>query len=587
MPIARFFAFGKKQSVAPIVSAEVTVTVKRTVVSAATNTHDEESKHLEALLDAAHDPGSFAVNSYVRMPASSLNIQEVFFDDANDLVNFSKTLPHVKAVTYGQPITPLRVGLRDFRAVKKLGSGASGVVYLAKHNGSNKLFAIKKMEKEFLDAAAVGMLVHEQRALRAVRGDACALQLEASFHDAENFYLITAFYAGGDLRGQMDKCGKLQPYHALFYTANLVLALKYIHAHGIIHRDIKPENILLDAGGYPVLGDFGISKHFELTPGAIQAETNPFWSSLAPSSPTRTTTRTSFDTQLSCGTPAYCAPELFTGGAPYSFEIDFWALGVTVFEMLCGRKPFLDVFDLDAVEKSVRHDAVVFKMGEEVELYAQLFIFHFMQKDPKERLIGDAMMGHKYFQEIDWARLARREITAPWTPNTAAVMAEVTAAERDNLCFTLVGADKVVPDPFPYYSFQAPGAFVNVPKDTRAESSAASISSTVFAVKPSAPVAPAARLLSRLRKLVSPLSAAAAAHHRSLATPSPESLASPISPCSSSSSSSSSTASSSRSRSSFRSQLSATFENLKTPITRAIPVSPSSSGTLRRLMKKF
>ncbi|KAA1475446.1 kinase-like protein [Dentipellis sp. KUC8613] len=405
MPIARFFSFGKKQSVVPLVSAEVTVTVKRNVnvVSAATNTdtntRDEETKHLEALLDAAHDPGFLRVNSYVRMPPSALNIQEVFFDKADDLVNFSKALPHTKAVRYGTPITPLSTGLRDFRAIKKLGSGASGVVYLAKHTGDNKLYAIKKMEKEFLDAAAMGMLVHEQRALRAVRGDACVLQLEASFHDAENFYLVTAFYAGGDLRGQMDKCGKLQPYHALFYTANLILALKYIHAHGIIHRDIKPENILLDAGGYPVLGDFGLSKHFELTPGAIQAETNPFWSSLAASSPTRTTARTNFDTQLSCGTPAYCAPELFAG-APYSFAVDFWALGVTVFEMLCGRKPFRDVLDLDAVEKSVCHDAVVFKFGEEVEFYAQLFIFHVLQKDPKERLSGDAMMGHKYFQEM-------------------------------------------------------------------------------------------------------------------------------------------------------------------------------------------
>ncbi|TFY51412.1 hypothetical protein EVG20_g11011, partial [Dentipellis fragilis] len=220
----------------------------------------------------------------------------------------------------------------------------------------------------------------------------------------------------------------------------------------------------------------------------------------------------------------------------------------------------------------------------------QLFIFHVLQKDPKERLSGDAMMGHKYFQEMSVISSGscagidafRQRLGALGPPRDHGTLdAQHCGRHGRSDCR---GARRSL-----LHARRRPGAFVNVPKDTRAESPATSISSTVSAVKTSAPAAPAARLLSKLRKLVSPLSAAASAHHRGLATPSAESLASPVSPCSSSSSSSSSssTASSSRSRSSFRSQLSATFENLRTPVTRAIPVSHSSSGTLRRLMKKF
>ncbi|KAA1468989.1 kinase-like protein, partial [Dentipellis sp. KUC8613] len=284
-----------------------------------------------------------------------------------------------------QAVEPSPVGLQDFMAVKKLGFGDSGVVYLVKHKLSNKLFAIKKMEKEFLDSDAIEMLLQEQRALLKVRDRAGLLRLEASFHDSECFYHVTQFLAGGDLRGQMSKCGRLRPRHALFYTANLILALEMLHGLGIVHRDLKPENIFIDADGYPVIGDLGMSKHRSFTsrPPSLQD-------------------------QSGCG--VYSAPEIFLGKS-YSFEVDFWALGVMLFEMLCGRKPFSDGFD--GLRESVLHDPVVFTPRDRVDIHTQIFVFHVLQKDPKDRLSPGAMKRHKYFRGIDWGRLAHREIGAP------------------------------------------------------------------------------------------------------------------------------------------------------------------------------
>ncbi|TFY81512.1 hypothetical protein EWM64_g2499 [Hericium alpestre] len=242
------------------------------------------------------------------LPARASDLQDVHFVDPMDFVGFSKALPHARPVQYGQAQSadaktassltftlasppklpsavtePLslataaaapKVALQDFSAIKKLGSGASGVVYLVRNDLTQKLFALKKMEKEFLDPEAIGRLVQEQRMLRKVRGRDNVVGLEASFHDQQNFFLVMPFLAGSDMRTELHRCGRFQTQLVAFYAAQIMLGLD------TIHRDIKPENLLFNAAWNVRICDFVISKQFETIPGDIQRETYPLWTAL-------------------------------------------------------------------------------------------------------------------------------------------------------------------------------------------------------------------------------------------------------------------------------------------------------------------
>ncbi|TFY83265.1 hypothetical protein EWM64_g750 [Hericium alpestre] len=206
--------------------------------------------HLETLYDAAHDPKFLDARRCIMLPARASDLQDVHFVDPMDFVGFSKALPHARPVQYGQAqsadaktassltftlasppkppsavIEPLslataaaapKVALQDFSAIKKLGSGASGVVYLVRNDLTQKLFALKKMEKEFLDPEAIGRLVQEQRMLRKVRGHDNIVGLEASFHDQQNFFLVMVLRKNAEDRLAL----KAMKDHQFFQTIN-------------------------------------------------------------------------------------------------------------------------------------------------------------------------------------------------------------------------------------------------------------------------------------------------------------------------------------------------------------------------------
>ncbi|TFY83263.1 hypothetical protein EWM64_g745 [Hericium alpestre] len=460
------------------------------------NIQEEERKHLETLHDAAHDPEFLDARRCIMLPARASDLQDVHFVDPMDFVGFSKVLPHARSVQYGQlqsahaktassltltlasppklpsavtePLSlaaaaaPSKVALQDFSVIQKLGSGASGVVYLVRNDLTQKLFALKKMEKEFLDPEAVGRLVQEQRMLRKVRGHDHVVGLEASFHDQENFFLVMPFLAGGDMRTELHRCGRFQTQRVVFYAAQIMVALEFIHGNGIIHRDIKPENLLFDAAGNVRVCDFGISKQFETVPGDIQRETSPFWTALTRarrSNPSQETAPKIFLTSSCNGTPIYSAPEVFQGKA-YSYEVDLWSLGVVVYEMATGRTPFKDSTNLEEVHQSVEHDEISFKARDQADLWVQLFVIQVLRKNPEDRLALKAMKDHQFFQTIDWEMLSCGEITPPWAPDVGSVLSDVAEAEQQNDGFKIPSAEPVVPDSFPHYAFQSE-LFVN------------------------------------------------------------------------------------------------------------------------------
>jgi protein-serine/threonine kinase len=147
----------------------------------------------------------------------------------------------------------------------------------------------------------------------AMADSAFIVGLKFSFQTPSDLYFVTDYMSGGELFWHLQREGRFQEGRAKFYIAELILALQHLHEHNIVYRDLKPENILLDANGHIALCDFGLSKA-NLTENAT---TNTF-----------------------CGTTEYLAPEVLLDEHGYTKMVDFWSLGVLVFEMCCGWSPF-------------------------------------------------------------------------------------------------------------------------------------------------------------------------------------------------------------------------------------------------------
>lgn len=257
-----------------------------------------------------------------------------------------------------------------------------------------------------------------------------------SWQDAGNYYLLVDFVEGGDLMSlttsiessrkalrnkilsdSVDESSDITPLEVRMIVAELIVALEELHKRKIIHRDIKPRNILFDADGHVVLGDYGISKDFNL-PASHSA--------LKESAPTLR--RRIWDlarrygkdhmgkehTNAAYGSPAYMAPEIWMG-LPYSYEADFWSVGVLMYFLLVGRFPF----DLDSCkDDSEIRDAVFwapFNLNwdkhypDRVDSVALDFMERMLRKVSTRRLTVDEMKGHPYFDGVDFEKVKARE----------------------------------------------------------------------------------------------------------------------------------------------------------------------------------
>ncbi|XP_014480397.1 PREDICTED: serine/threonine-protein kinase greatwall isoform X2 [Dinoponera quadriceps] len=149
----------------------------------------------------------------------------------------------------------------DFKIVKPISRGAFGKVFLG-HKKSNpeQVYAIKVMKKnEMIHKNMASQVVIERNALALTRSPYC-VQLFYSLQTVSSVYLVMEYMVGGDLKSLLGFCGYMEESMAAFYTAEVCLALEYLHSHGIVHRDLKPDNMLLSSEGHVKLTDFGLSK---------------------------------------------------------------------------------------------------------------------------------------------------------------------------------------------------------------------------------------------------------------------------------------------------------------------------------------
>ncbi|EPQ51201.1 kinase-like protein [Gloeophyllum trabeum ATCC 11539] len=266
------------------------------------------------------------------------------------------------------------LSLASFACTARLGKGASGVVFSARHRASGRLVAVKLVKKHMERNVWVR---GEQEALRRVVGVRGAVQMMASFEEREGFCLVMEYCPGGSLARELRRVKRLSPSRAQFITASLISTLSELHALRLIHRDIKPGNVLFSADGAVVLADFGLSVAFDEYDEEEKVSGD-------------------------AGTWAFMAPEMFVGES-YGYEVDFWAVGVLLYLMLFGKVPFgRRARYVEDLVNCIMQDPLYFGHTR-VDAKTQDFLQKILNRDSERRLTRvEDIKAHPYFDNIDW-----------------------------------------------------------------------------------------------------------------------------------------------------------------------------------------
>lgn len=340
----------------------------------------------------------------------------------------------------------LRLSIDSFHLLKVIGKGASGKVYLARKKYSNQLstsqrteqipaqraassfghtysiteelpnadetlfnsvgsepcsndnesnllpqlFAIKAIRKDKLNQASKLIHVIAERNILMSVSHQFITRLYYSFQSPYKLYFVLEYIAGGDLRHHLNKQIEFSAYQIRLFLAEIIVALRTLHLYGIIYRDLKPENILIDLDGHIKLTDFGLA----------------------------TTTSNENSHSTMCGTYEYLPPEMLHEKKQQTYAIDYWSLGVLAYRLIVKRLPFRNqnmnkLFDAIASKEPLFPKSIC-----EEQPHAVSFIQGLLQKDPTKRLgsFDNDITQHKYFEGIDWNRVARKQYEPDFKP---------------------------------------------------------------------------------------------------------------------------------------------------------------------------
>lgn len=291
-------------------------------------------------------------------------------------------------------VTKGKYSLTDFDILRTLGTGSFGRVHLVQSKHNQRFYAVKVLKKaQVVKMKQVEHTNDERRMLSDVKHP-FLITLWGTFQDWKNVYMVMDFVEGGELFSLLRKSGRFPNPVAKFYAAEVTLALEYLHSKNIIYRDLKPENLLLDRHGHLKITDFGFAKRV----------------------PDKTWTL--------CGTPDYLAPEVVSNKG-YNKSVDWWSLGILIYEMLCGYTPFWDSGSPMKIYENILKGKV--KYPAYVNADAQNLLERLITSDLTKRL-GNLYGGpqdvknHPWFAEVTWDRLARKDIDAPYTPDRKSVV---------------------------------------------------------------------------------------------------------------------------------------------------------------------
>ncbi|XP_058129856.1 atypical protein kinase C isoform X2 [Anopheles coustani] len=300
-----------------------------------------------------------------------------------------------------EPVSQRQYSLNDFELIRVIGRGSYAKVLMVELKKTRRIYAMKVIKKALVtDDEDIDWVQTEKHVFETASNHPFLVGLHSCFQTPSRLFFVIEFVRGGDLMFHMQRQRRLPEEHARFYAAEISLALNFLHEKGIIYRDLKLDNVLLDHEGHIKLTDYGMCKE-GIRPGDT--------------------------TSTFCGTPNYIAPEILRG-EDYGFSVDWWALGVLLYEMLAGRSPFdiagasenpdqntEDYLFQVILEKTIR-------IPRSLSVKAASVLKGFLNKNPADRLGCNRdsafmdIVNHSFFKSIDWEMLEQKQITPPFRP---------------------------------------------------------------------------------------------------------------------------------------------------------------------------
>uniref|UniRef100_A0A8C7D5C7 Protein kinase C n=1 Tax=Oncorhynchus kisutch TaxID=8019 RepID=A0A8C7D5C7_ONCKI len=320
----------------------------------------------------------------------------MYFPSKPPLQDIKEVVGRIDGIKISQEMA---LGLGDFDLIRVIGRGSYAKVLLVRLKKNEQIYAMKVVKKELVhDDEDIDWVQTEKHVFEQASTNPFLVGLHSCFQTESRLFLVIEYVNGGDLMFHMQRQRKLPEEHARFYAAEICIALNFLHEKGIIYRDLKLDNVLLDHEGHIKLTDYGMCKE-GIRPGDT--------------------------TSTFCGTPNYIGPEILRG-EDYGFSVDWWALGVLMFEMMAGRSPFdiiTDNPDMNTeeylfqviLEKTIR-------IPRSLSVKAASVLKGFLNKDPKERLGCQVQTGfadiksHTFFRSIDWDQLEKKQMAPPFKP---------------------------------------------------------------------------------------------------------------------------------------------------------------------------
>ncbi|XP_016068361.1 PREDICTED: rhodopsin kinase [Miniopterus natalensis] len=291
----------------------------------------------------------------------------------------------------------------DFRV---LGKGGFGEVSACQMKATGKMYACKKLNKKRLKKRKGYQGAMVEKKILAKVHSRFIVSLAYAFETKTDLCLVMTIMNGGDLRYHIynvdeESPGFPQP-RAVFYTAQIISGLEHLHRRGIVYRDLKPENVLLDDEGNIRISDLGLAV--ELKEG--QTKTKGY-----------------------AGTPGFMAPELLRG-EEYGFSVDYFALGVTLYEMIAARGPFRargEKVENKELKQRILSEAV--KYPDKFSQASKDFCEALLEKDPEKRLgfrdgTCDGLRVNPLFKDINWRQLEAGMLIPPFIPDSRTVYAK-------------------------------------------------------------------------------------------------------------------------------------------------------------------